>query len=112
MTRHEQFQIIASAKRLIVAWADEATIPLHAVEFVVPFVATDFGLSVWFFYKTNTQLGAAQSNTWSEQLQAAFLKALASLGYDSRWLAEVIFVFDSHENVQKEAEGSYFLRMR
>ena len=93
------------------AKAKAASVPLHRVEFVVPFVATDFGLGVWLFVETDAQLRALtqKHGSW---LKREFLNALRAQGYPERWLGEVNFEFDSHENVVKKFEGSYFYRLR
>ena len=80
MTRDEQFRIIDSAKRHILAWAKQAAIPLYAVEYVVPFGETDFGLSAWFFYETKDQLKRAKSTRSSEQLRKIDLGVRSPVG--------------------------------
>lgn len=112
MTREEQFAFIASAKASVLASARRDGIPLHRIEFVVPFVDDDFGLWVWFFYETDDQLQSAVRTGWSEALKAELLRALRSTGYAEEWLDAVGFAFDSHENVLRDYEGSYFYRLR
>ena len=94
-------------------WAARHAIPLHRVEFIVPFVETDFSLSVTLFHETNADVEASTLAGHSAALQEEFMQALARLKYPSEWQSLVTFEpVDSHENVVDHYEGSYFYRMR
>lgn len=41
-----------------------------------------------------------------------FLAILAENGYPADWLADTSFEVDSHENVERNFDGSYFYRLR
>ena len=112
MTRDEQFAIIDKARGIILAWAHAEGIPLNRIEFVVPFVATDFGLSTWFFYESEAHRQQSERMGWSPKLKKAFARILSAEGYSTDWLPAVDFVFDSHENVVTNYHGSYFYRLR
>lgn len=112
MTRAEQFSTIELARASVLRWARGRGIPLHRIEFAVPFVDTDFRLSAWFFFETDEQLRRAGDLGWPDRLAAAFTEALRSLGYAPDWLPEIRFVYDSHEAVCRDYEGSYFYRLR
>lgn len=112
MTRERQFAFIELARSEILAWAEARSMPLHQVEFVVPFVETDFSLDVWLFYERNAQLADNEENGTSRLLTEKMLDALQGVGYDMNWLSKINFHFDSHENVEKNFEGSYFYRLR
>ena len=112
MTRDEQFAYIETARASILQWARERGIPLHRIEFVAPFVDTNFGLSSWFFYETDEQLRCAGDMGWPDHLDTHFIEALRVLGYAPEWLSNVRFFYDSHENVVNHYEGSYFYRLR
>jgi hypothetical protein len=112
MTRDRQFHVIEDARARILDWSRKREVPLHRVEFVVPFVPSDFSLSVWFFYETNAQLARAQTGGGTKELTSAFMSILRTIGYSDQWLPEVQFGFDSHENVEANYEGSYFYRLR
>ncbi|HEY4328550.1 MAG TPA: hypothetical protein VGN88_02350 [Phycisphaerae bacterium] len=109
--RRQQFAIIESAKARILSWAHQRRIPLHCVHFIVPFVDTDFSLSVWFFYKIDADIPSEGTKELVE-ISAAFLEILRSLDYPPEWLTGVNFVFDSHEHVERDYEGNYFYRLR
>lgn len=98
--RQRQFALIAAAKDRLHAWANQHGIPLHRVEFVVPFVETDFALGVWLFFTTDSDLACAGENERAA-ISAVFIEALRSLDYPSEWLAGVTFQYDSHEHVER-----------
>ena len=112
MTREQQFAYIDLARKSFLPWATGRGIPLRRIEFVVPFVETNFGLSVWFFYETDEQLGRSGVERWPDRLTGSFIGLLRTLGYAPDWLTQVVFTFDSHENVVQNYEGSYFYRLR
>ena len=112
MTREEQFRLIETARERLVRWAHAGGIPLVRVEFLVPFVADDFSLSTWLFYDTDASAAAREADGTTATLRHEFVTALRALGYPDRWVGEIGFCVDSHENVVRSYEGSYFYRMR
>lgn len=112
ITREDQFKFIEAARAQLMESANASSVPLHRVEFVVPFVETDFSLSAWFFLETDAQLNGRDAKRWTTWLKSEFLKILRAQDYPARWLGEVGFAFDSHENVVENFEGSYFYRLR
>jgi hypothetical protein len=112
MTRSDQLAYIESARTNLMAWAKGQDIPLHRMEFVVPFVDTNFGLSAWFFFETDAQLRRSGALGWPERLSARLTEVLATLGYPAPWLRKIGFYWDSHENVVRNYGGRYFYRLR
>jgi hypothetical protein len=112
ITRDEQFKFIEKARAALMTSAEAAAVPLHRIEFVVPFVPTNFSLSACMFFETDGQLHGPEAQRWTTWLKTEFLNILRECGYPTRWLGEVGFVFDSHENIVKNFEGSYFYRLR
>lgn len=112
MTRHEQLNIIEAAKAPLSRLARESGIPLHCVEYIVPFVETDFGLNVHFFLETDDQVSSADSKRWTDALATKLLEILESLGYPHLWLQRVCFYVSSHEHVVRDFQGSYFYYLR
>jgi hypothetical protein len=45
-------------------------------------------------------------------VQQEFLSILGAGGYPAAWLPDVAFDIDSHENVERNYDGSYFYRLR
>lgn len=112
MTRAEQFGFIDAARKRLLKWVDAQRVPLVHVEFVVPFVEDDFSLAAWLFYDTDASAGIYGADGTTAALQDKFLTMLRELGYAEQWIAKVDFVADSHENVVRNYEGSYFYRLR
>jgi hypothetical protein len=112
MTRDKQLELTAQARDHLLVWSSAAGIPLSRVEFVYPFVATDFSLSVWLFYDTDVNVARSARDGSTDRLQREFVDRLARVGYDQRWLEQIEFVVDSHENVVRNYDGSYFYRLR
>lgn len=112
MTRDEQFRFIETARERLISGAHARGIPLVRVEFLVPFVTDDFSLSTWLFYDTDANAAAREADGTTATLQDEFVAALRMLGYPERWAGEIDFRVDSHENVVRSYEGSYFYRLR
>jgi hypothetical protein len=112
MTREEQFRIIEAARERLISWAHARGIPLARLEFLVPFVADDFSLSTWLFYDTDASAAALEADGTTATVRREFLAAVRTLGYPERWADEIDFSVDSHENVVRSYEGSYFYRLR
>jgi hypothetical protein len=110
--RKQQFAYIGAAKTALLGWAQANGVPLVRVEFVVPFVDTDFSLSVWLFYDTNANVTQAAADGTTTDVQQEFQSILSASGYPRDWLSRVSFYIDSHENVERNYEGSYFYRLR
>lgn len=112
MTREEQFRLIEAARERVISWAHARGIPLVRLEFLVPFVADDFRVSAWLFYDTDASATAREADGTTAELRREFLAALRSLGYPERWAGDIGFEIDSHENVVRSYDGSYFYRLR
>ena len=110
--RKVQFDAIGRARKETLRWAGAQRIPLHRIEFIVPFVDTDFSLDVWMFYDTDDNLAAVRGDGRCAAVEQAFLAALTTIGYPPDWLENVVFSSDSHENVERNFEGNYFYRLR
>jgi hypothetical protein len=110
--RDDQFRIIKAAEAEIIKWSQNEGIELFRVEFVVPFVDTDFSIVIWFFYKTDVLVSIYERDGTSDQLKSQFLNILRDLKYPDGYIKQVTFEIDSDENVQKNYSGSYFYRLR
>ena len=111
-TRRRQFDHLGTARYELIAWATANDIPLVRVEFVVPFVPTDFAAWVWLFFDTDADVARCADNGVTTTVEQEFLSILARNGYPADWLADTSFCVDSHENVQRNYEGNYFYRLR
>lgn len=72
----------------------------------------DFTFRAYVFYKKNKDKQLCEENGTSLLLQQFAFDQLEHQGRGSRASVVVAFEFDSDENVQKNFEGDYFLRMR
>ena len=112
MTREQQFRFIETSRERVISWAHARGIPLVRLEFLVPFVADDFSFSAWLFYDTDASAAARAADGTTAALRREFLAALLELGYPDSWTGDIEFCVDSHENVVRSYEGSYFYRLR
>jgi hypothetical protein len=110
--RQTQFDHLDAAKKQLLEWAGENGVSLARVEFVVPFVETDFGAAVWLFYQDDAQVMAFDQDGTTSRAQAQFLSFLEQAGYPAEWLPDVAFYIDSQENIDRNYQGSYFYRLR
>lgn len=110
--RSRQFDHLDNAQHELLAWASANEVPLVRVEFVVPFVPTDFYVTVWLFLDTDAHVACCAANGVTARLEQQFRTILARNGYPADWLADASFSVDSHENVERNYEGSYFYRLR
>jgi hypothetical protein len=109
---HRAYKIIDRAKAALIEWARERAIPLHTVEYVAAFEPWSDRLSVWVFYETDAQTKEYETNGVSKQIEARHLGLLQQLRFPFKQFPKVDFTFDSHENVERNFEGSYFYRLR
>jgi hypothetical protein len=110
--RRTQFKHLSTAQRDLFAWAAANDVPLVRVEFVVPFVPTDFDATVWLFLDTDANVTRCADTGVTAKFEQQFRSILAGIGYPADWLAGTSFCVDSHENVERNYEGSYFYRLR
>ena len=104
--RSRQFRIIKRARKRMLKWARARGISLRHIEYVVPFVDTDFSLSAWLFYATRRDVKAYALEGISEEVKEQLRTVLREVGYPTDWLALVRFRFASKEEVD-EGGGSY-----
>lgn len=64
------------------------------------------------FFRTNKQIEAAKKSGLCEQIKQAVIEELERVGRGTRDTMKVDFEFDSHENVEANFEGDYYLRLR
>ena len=110
--RKMQFEFLERARSLTKNWSKRESIKLHRIEFIVPFVATDFSLFVWFFYRLDLHVSAYATDGISRRLEQYFRLSLKEIGYPLSWQRSVTIDFDSDENVQNNFDGNYFYRLR
>lgn len=64
------------------------------------------------FFETEADKRAAQAQNVTSYIRSMILEELERVGRDTANGRSVIFEFDSHENVERNYQGDYFLRLR
>ncbi|MCR9145486.1 MAG: hypothetical protein NXI24_24820 [bacterium] len=72
--------------------------------------ADSFG--AFIFYDHDHQIQEAEKSGLAERIKDEVLYALEEVGRGERGTLQVEFEFDSHDNVERNYEGDYFLRLR
>lgn len=74
----------------------------------------DESLGIWFFFENDDELAKYRLDGTTGTIEALFNDHLeaAKKPYSFSKLPAVVFEFDSHENVLRNYQGSYFLRLR
>ena len=106
------FKIIDKAESKLVKWARRQRVPLDRVEFVAAFEEWSKSLGVYVFYKLDAEVERYAEDGTSKSIEDQFLVILRKLNYPFDKFPEVGFIFDSHERVEREYDGSYFRRLR
>jgi len=101
-------KIVSNAKDKIIDWSKDKS-SIYRVEWIPPVHGL---LQVLIVYKKDKDLQANIASGLVEQTKAEFLRILEEVGYFKENPRDVYFEFDSHENIKKNYEGSYFLRLR
>lgn len=89
MTRTQKLQILDQARQLTLTWAFDQGCDLLRIEFVLPFVETDFSLDVWFFFKTDEVVTILDRNGFTRKLAEQFLDTLQVQGGPPELIAGV-----------------------
>jgi hypothetical protein len=104
-----QWNIIEKAKNALMKWSKDNLANIHAIRFVSMF---DFSLEVYIFYKYNSDITKNEINGLTDNAKQYFLKTISDMDYMKHFESNIAFIFDSDENVIKNYNGSYFLRLR
>ncbi len=99
----------------VVAKARAGGVALRQIAFVTTSATWDKNLDVLFAYETDAELELRNADETSTALKQQFEEELESSKkvLPFRLMPENIgYSFDSHENVVRNYQGSYFLRLR
>jgi hypothetical protein len=107
-----QLDFVDLAKTQTLSWAKSVNIKIHNIYTVIPFVITDKSLSVWLFFETDYLVNQYYQDGTVDKVKDHYLLSLQKMSYPFAYLQSVTFEVDSHENVEKNFEGSYFYRLR
>ena len=64
------------------------------------------------FYRWNRQIEEAEELGLTSQIKNAVFEELEKVGRGNRGAIRVDFEFDSHENVEQNYEGDYYMRLK
>jgi len=64
------------------------------------------------FYRRNSQINEAEASGLTAQIKHNIVEELVRVGRGNCETIKVNFEFDSHENVEANYEGDYYLRLR
>ncbi|MEO9503259.1 hypothetical protein [Nonlabens ulvanivorans] len=84
---------------------------IFKIQHVITWEQWDDGIGVYIFTKTNKELNGL-SKTDIKNLKTEYLSGLKRNNYPFDKFPNIVFEFDSHQNVQENYEGSYFYRLR
>ena len=93
----------------LIEWSKAVSPSIYRVEFVTPNVDLP-GTRVWVYCETLAGLNS-WSNTTRAVVEGQYLLLLKNKGVSDRWVDNVTFVFDSHENVVRNYGGDYTARL-
>ena len=103
-----QWKLVKKAKRIVEVWAKNEKTPIYKIEFV-----TGWGefLGVYIFYNLNAELEQYEKTGVLEKTKRNFMSILNDVGYIKEFNDIVRISFDSDENVRKNYQGNYGLRL-
>ncbi len=87
-------------------------VDVHRVEFVATFEPWDKCTEAYVFYSTDDELHRSGDAGIDERIETALIQALRDADYPFEAVPSIKVYFDSHENVVRNFEGSYFYRLR
>lgn len=105
----QQWDYLKKVKEDVINWANNHQINLHTIHFIP---MSDYSLEVYVFYECDIDIIQSENNGVSDKVKQYIIKALNDLNYMDIFNDNLTFIFDSHENVCNNYQGSYFLRLR
>ena len=102
---------VSSADQAFKDWCASESIPLHGIQHVITLEDWDDGIGVYIFMETMSQREKLRPDKIDEMTNR-YLAFLRDFEYPFDKFPNVVFEFDSDENVRKNYAGSYFYRLR
>ncbi len=81
-------------------------------EFFILYSRKSDSFGVYVFYDLERHIEGAKSSGLEVEIRNSLFSELERVGRGSRDAICVDFIFDSHENIELNYEGDYFLRLR
>ena len=92
----------------IVHWSKKNNCKIYKIE-CIPIFGEE--LDMLIFYKTNLELEMFKTKKITDLTKKEFIAILEEIGYTTEFNNNIRINFDSDENVQKNYQGNYGLRL-
>lgn len=106
--KERQWYYVKIARGKMQEWAEINECPIYKVEFV-PIDGEILYVNI--FYLKDSELKQYTENGAVEKTKQEFLKILKEMGYMDEFNDNIVFEFDSDENVKRNYDGNYYYRL-
>ena len=106
--RLRQWYYLKKAIPRIVHWSKKNNCKIYNIEYV-PIFGEE--LDILIFYKTDLELEMFKTKKITDLTKKEFITILEEIGYTTEFNNNIRINFDSDENVQKNYQGNYGLRL-
>ena len=104
----KQWDYLEKAIPRIVHWSKKNNCKIYNIE-CVPIFGEE--LDILIFYKTDLELEMFKTKKITDLTKKEFIAILEEIGYTTEFNNNIRINFDSDENVQKNYQGNYGLRL-
>ena len=104
----KQWYYLKKAIPRIVHWSKKNNCKIYKIE-CIPIFGEE--LDMLIFYKTNLELEMFKTKKITDLTKKEFITILEEIGYTTEFNNNIRINFDSDENVQKNYQGNYGLRL-
>ena len=104
----KQWDYLEKAIPRIKHWAKKNNCKIYNIEYV-PIFGEE--LDILIFYKTDLELEMFKTKKITDLTKKEFIAILEEIGYTTEFNNNIRINFDSDENVQKNYQGNYGLRL-
>ena len=104
----KQWDYLEKAIPRIKHWAKKNNCKIYKIE-CIPIFGEE--LDILIFYKTNLELEMFKTKKITDLTKKEFITILEEIGYTTEFNNNIRINFDSDENVQKNYQGNYGLRL-
>ena len=104
----KQWDYLKKAIPRIVHWSKKNNCKIYKIE-CIPIFGEE--LDMLIFYKTNLELEMFKTKKITDLTKKEFIAILEEIGYTTEFNNNIRINFDSDENVQKNYQGNYGLRL-
>ena len=104
----KQWYYLKKAIPRIVHWSKKNNCKIYKIE-CIPIFGEE--LDMLIFYKTNLELEMFKTKKITDLTKKEFIAILEEIGYTTEFNNNIRINFDSDENVQKNYQGNYGLRL-